>query len=569
MKDTIGITERYTGVIVVICLVACGIAGYWSFVLYHKQQALQTKIALLEIRQEEAAHYSPSRSVEQPLATQVNIESSVVWRRVQENVQDTVVQIFSQIAEADLFQPYKTPSQYSATGSGFFINEEGELVTNAHVVDQARSVWVQIPSLGKRIIEVDVVGVSPERDLALLRVTEEDRAFIQKTLGKVPFLALGDSDSVMRADDVMALGYPLSQQALKSTTGVVSGREHHLIQISAAINPGNSGGPLLDTKGNVVGVNSLKVTEADNVGYAIPINDLVSILPDLRINKLLRKPYLGVLFNNATDYLTDYLGNPQPGGCYVVEVSKGSPLEHAGVKRGDMLYEVNGHRLDIYGEMNVPWSEDKISIVDYVARLKTEQDVHIVVYRNGERKEVTTRLSEATLPAIRRVYPGYEPMDYEVFAGMVVMPLTINHIMAAAARAPGLARYTEMNNQQDPVLLVTHIFPNSTLARTRTITPGSTLNEINGKKVTTLQELREAIQGIRGSQFITLRASDNVARSSDNVFVVLPLDKVLSEERRLASDYKYALSDTVKSLVQGYEASQLLAASSARTAVSA
>ena len=82
--------------------------------------------------------------------------------------------------------------------------------------------------------------------------------------------------------------------------------------------------------------------------------------------KLLRKPFLGVLFNNATDSLTEYLGNPQPGGCYVVEVVPGSTLDKAGIKRGDMIYEINGNRLDIFGEMNVPWAEDKVSLVDYV-----------------------------------------------------------------------------------------------------------------------------------------------------------------------------------------------------------
>ena len=98
------------------------------------------------------------------------LSTNQLWRPVQERVKDTVVQVFAQIAELDLLQPYKTPTQASAIGSGFFINDEGDLITNAHVVDQAKAVWIQIPSLGKRIIDVDVISVSPERDLALLRV---------------------------------------------------------------------------------------------------------------------------------------------------------------------------------------------------------------------------------------------------------------------------------------------------------------------------------------------------------------------------------------------------------------
>ena len=124
---------------------------------------------------------------------------------------------------------------------------------------------------------------------------------IKRVLGSIPFLPLGDSDLIHRSDEVLALGYPLGQQSLKSTTGVISGREQHLIQMSAAINPGNSGGPSLNTKGEVIGINSAGIPAAQNVGYMIPINDLKIVLADLYKVKLLRKPFLGVLFNNATD----------------------------------------------------------------------------------------------------------------------------------------------------------------------------------------------------------------------------------------------------------------------------
>ena len=159
---------------------------------------------------------------------------------------DTVVQVFAQIAELDLMQPYKTPTQYGSRGSGFFINEHGHIITNAHVIDQAHAIWIQIPSLGKRLINVIVVGICPERDIALLRVADEDVDYIRSELGYIPYLVLGDSDKVRRSDEVLALGYPLGQESLKSTTGVISGREKNLIQMSAPINPGSSGGPLLN-----------------------------------------------------------------------------------------------------------------------------------------------------------------------------------------------------------------------------------------------------------------------------------------------------------------------------------
>lgn len=484
-----------------------------------------------------------------------------LWRPVQERVRDTVVQIFTQIAAVDLLQPYKTPTQRAAYGSGFFINEQGDLITNAHVVSQAKAVWIQIPSLGKRIIDVNVIGMSPERDLALLRVTDEGLEMIRKELGGVPHLPLGDSDLLRRSDEVLALGYPLGQHALKSTTGVISGREQHLIQMSAPINPGSSGGPLLNIKGEVVGINSSGITEAQNVGYAIPINMLKRILPDLYKVKILRKPFLGVLFNNGSTALTEFLGNPLPGGCYVVEIVKDSTLDRAGVERGDMIYEINGYTVDIFGEMSVPWSEDKISITEYPGRLTIGQEINLVVYRKGERKEFSITFSAAERPAIRRVYPGYEPIDYEVFGGMVVMELTVNHVRVLSDHASGLAKYAEIKHQSEPVLIITHIFPDSQLYRSRTLSLGTTLNEVNGMKVNTLDDYRNALRQGATGKYLTLLASDNITRASDNVFVVLPMEKIIEDETRFSQDYKYPLSDTAKEVMRIAGAEKSLAGS--------
>lgn len=478
------------------------------------------------------------------------VTKNEIWRPIQEKVKDTVVQVFSQVLEFNFLEPYKTPNQYSCTGTAFFINDKGDLITNAHVVNQAETIWIQIPSLGKQIIDVEVVSVSPERDLALLRVKPESLEVITKTLGGVPYLTFGDSDAVKRSDEVLALGYPLGQQSLKSTSGVISGREGQFIQMSAPINPGNSGGPLLNTSGLVVGINSANVPDAQNVGYIIPINDLKNILSDMYTMKLLRKPFLGVLFNNATESLTELLGNPEPGGCYVVEVVDKSTLALAGVQRGDMLYEINGLPIDRYGEMTVPWSEDKISLIDYVSRLSVGEQISLVVYRKGERKELSAQFSQAELPAIRKFYPGYEEIDYEVAAGMVVMPLTLNHIAGLGKNVSGLMKFAELKHQTEPALIVTHIFPSSQLYRARSIAIGSTINEINGIPVHTLAEFRQALESPVDGKFLTIKATDNVARASDNVFVALPYKKLLDEELMLAQTYHYKLSNTMQALLK-------------------
>ncbi len=542
----------YTGML--LCMLSL---GFGMFMIIKRQQHMEdmwlamhdeyTQLAL-----DQAIDARSSAVVERVVSTMQ------LWRPVQEQAKDTVVQVFSQVAEIDLLQPYKTPGQGTATGSGFFINEQGDLITNAHVVDQATTIWIQIPSLGKRVIDVEVIGVSPDRDLALLRVKKEGLELIRHELGGVPFLALGDSDIIRRSNEVMALGYPLGQQSLKSTTGVVSGRERNWIQISAAINPGNSGGPLINNEGQVIGINNANVPAAQNVGYAIPVNDLKIVLPDLYKTKILRKPFLGIVFNNATESLTEYLNNPLPGGAYVVEVVKGSTLDKAGIKRGDMIYEIDNHKLDIYGEMSVPWSEDKISLIDYVSRLSIGQKLNFVVYRSGKRKEFTATFSQTELPSVHEVFPGYEKIDYEVFAGMVVQQLSLNLLQRLGSNAPGLAKYMEMKNRTEPVLIITHIFPSSHLYRSRGIMPGSTIHEVNGRKVSTLDEYRKALKESAKNKFMIMRFSDNVARRSDNVIVALPWYKLIKQEPELAQTYKYPLTTTGQEIVQAAHANNAL-----------
>lgn len=494
--------------------------------------------------QEELRHMLAGQEEKKQIRTEV-VErvatNSNTWSNLQTKVKDTVVQIFSQGAAVDILQPYKTPSQFQATGSGFFINDQGEIITNAHVIDQSRAAWIQVPSLGKRQINVKVVGVSPERDIALLKVDEDELLILKESLGgKIPYLSLGNSDDIKRADEIMTLGYPLGQQGLKSTVGVVSGWEAHLIQIDAPINPGNSGGPSVNRYGKVVGINTLYAPDAQNVGYIIPINELKIILDDLRKVRLLRKPFLGILFENADEYLTRYLNNPEPGGLYVVDVYHNSPLHRAGVQKGDMMYEINGHKLDVYGEL--VWNEDKISIVDYVSQLKLGQDVHLVVYRKGKRHDYKFKFDQSELLPVTKIYPGYEKIEYEIVAGMVIQPLTINHLPMLVNVAPSLAKYTEMRYQMEPALIITHIFNDSQAHRSRSLMPGAIVKEINGESVKTIDDLRHALfKGIKSDNF--------TVETADGVFVVCSFKKVLQDDQRLAQDYFFPLSHTMKTLL--------------------
>jgi len=464
--------------------------------------------------------------------------SGAYWEHLQTQIQDTVVQVFTQIMEINWIEPYRVPQMGMSTGSGFFIDDQGHFVTNAHVVDQASSVYIQIPTFGKHQFEVKIIGVMPEKDLALLQVGQDCIDMLISVHGKVPFLQLGDSDTVKRSAEVMALGYPLGQQSLKSTTGVISGHELGMIQMSAAINPGSSGGALLNMRGQVIGINRAGVTSAQNVGYMIPINDLKIYLEDLKKGGLIRKPYLGIYQAPSSEELVRCLGNPMPGGVYIADVLPDSPL-FSQIQPGDMIYEINGHRIDMYGEMSVPWSEDKISVGEYVGRLRVGQKVTLVVYRNGARKDLECNFERRKLAPIRQIFPMYEPIDYEIFGGLVVMELTLNHLPILTMMSPGLTKFAEHANQDKPILVITKVLPESLAFRSRSPLTATILKKVNDREVHSLQELREAI-----AQSKDLVKIEN----GDHVIVAFDTQKMLAVESKLAMMHGYQITSGVKSL---------------------
>jgi serine protease Do len=470
------------------------------------------------------------------------------WLHVENAAQNTVVQIFAQVGKFNWTEPYKVEAQYESRGTGFFINDQGYLVTNAHVINEAKTVWINIPALGRETVRVEVVGFCPDRDLALLRITPQDLERVRAILGKVPFLMLGESDTVQRTHKVLVLGYPLGQHSMKSTTGVISGREAidsiSYLQITAPINPGSSGGPLISTEGAVIGIAVAVDAEAYNVGYAIPINELKTILNELVENKLTRKAILGGQFHNTTDDHARFLGNPTPAGLYVHKVFKNSLFEKAGVIPGDMIYELAGCALDSHGEVIVPWSVEKIALFDLISRLVVGQMVNMVFYRAGVKKEVLFKFEQMPLYPIRTKYPDYEDVDREVIGGMVIMELTHNHIPYLAEISPDLLNYRKIENMYEPVIVISHILPSSYAQQLRCFVPGDIIDTINGIPVTTVAALRQVVLELAKTPFLSVK-------TKGQVLGVFPLKEMLADEKRLAHDFVYSLSPFVAQLLLG------------------
>ncbi len=468
-----------------------------------------------------------------------NEKLSTVWKNVQKKVQDTVVQVFVETTPFNWAEPFKSPDQDKAYGSGFFIDQEGHIVSNFHVVEDAVRVKIQIPSFGKQQFDCTIIGVSPERDISLLKLTQPSYKKIVKRLKKIPYLQFGDSDKILRTEKIMALGYPLGQEKLKSTQGIVSGRENlggeSFVQITAALNPGNSGGPSTNANGEVIGINTARISSAQNIGYIIPINDVKNVINDIHKITLLRKPLFGCMFNYGNAAMVSYLGNPNPeeGGLYIARVFKSMLFDKAGIKEGDMIYSINGMRLDLYGETNVSWSEDKVPLSSLLNRFEIGQTIKIELYRQGVHLEKEFIFNLVDPLPVRTMYPDFEPIDYEIFGGMVFMGLSMNHVALFDDDNPRLARFYQQKNQYKPYIILTHIFMGTYAHEARVLEPGDLIKEVNGRPVSTLEELRSAI--LESDEYVTMK-------TEEKRFIVLDLKRVLDEEEQTAQRYFYKSS---------------------------
>lgn len=482
-----------------------------------------------------------------------NVSPSLSWEAVQKKTQNAVVQIINHSLSFNWSEPYRAPEESGSRGSGFFINPQGYIVTNYHVVRDGAHIAIKIPFFGQREFPVELIGASPDRDIALLRPTLDSLKKILAGLGSINYILMGDSDSLRRGQEILAVGFPLGQSSLKTTHGMISGRERlssvsqSCFQISAPINPGSSGGPALDRAGNAIGVSFAGISNAQNVGYIIPINEVAQAVKCLFNTKLLRKPLMGGIVETGSDALSSYFKNPLHAGIYLLYVLPGSHLDRMGIQPGDVLYEMNGFLVDYYGDITVPWSEDKVPVWDLLNRAQEGDRIDVVYYRNGERKEATATLDTSFILPIREIFPDLESLRNEaesvVIGGLVVMELKLNHVELFGNSREELKKFLKAENQCEPQLIVSHVQPTSLAHLAHYAAAGDIIEKVNGQKVRTLKEFKEAVLKTRETQFLSVIFQD---RST----IVLNRAEIVEDEDRLCAIFGHEKSDLVTALAQ-------------------
>lgn len=355
--------------------------------------------------------------------------------------------------------PDKEMKQQSL-GSGFIINKDGYIITNNHVVDDAEEIKVKLSDGAEH--KAKVVGRDSKTDLALLKISTP--------FENLPVLALGDSNKIRVGDWVMAVGNPFGleqtvTQGIISATGRVigAGPYDNFLQTDAPINPGNSGGPLVNLKGEVIGINSAINPAGQGIGFAIPSALAKSVTTQLKEKGKVVRGWIGVTIQTVTPELAKSFGMKEAKGALVGDVAKNGPAEKGGIKTGDIIISFDGR--DIKTSKDLPL---------LVAETPIGKTVDAVVMRDNKEVHVSIKLEELTEEKL--VSQSSTPVQS---FGMKVENLT-----------PQLRQQFKIEEKSG--IVVVNVEPGS-FADDSGIQPGDIIKEVNRKAVSNLTDFNAAL----------------------------------------------------------------------------
>ncbi|MDT5261645.1 MAG: serine protease Do [Acidobacteriota bacterium] len=394
-------------------------------------------------------------------------------------------------------QPPRETRQH-ALGSGVVISADGYIVTNHHVVDGAEQITVDFTD--RRSFPAKLVGTDQPSDLAVLKIDAKD----------LPVLTLGDSDKVRVGDIVLAVGNPLGVgqtvtagiiSAKGRRTGLSDGSFEDFLQTDAPINQGNSGGALVNTSGDLVGINSQILSPSGGnigIGFAIPSNMTRTVTEQLISKGKVRRGQLGVFVQAVTEEIAQSLGLKEAKGVIIGSVQKGSAAEKAGLKQGDVITAFNGNAVGDANELR-----------NLVAATQPGTDAELTILRDGREQQVKVTLGELTASASAGREEGGEGEGGEQSEGgklgITLTPLTPE--LASRLRLP----------EDKQGLVITGVDPSGPAAEAG-MQQGDLIEQANRQPVKSIEDLRAAIQnagerpllllitrGNQGSLFVTVR----------------------------------------------------------------
>ena len=372
-------------------------------------------------------------------------------------MQDFFEKFFGQDQQRDFKQ--------RSLGSGFVIDKDGFIVTNNHVVEGADQIKVIFAN--EKEFDAEVVGRDPNTDLALIRI---------KSTEQLPIITLGDSDTLKVGEWVVAIGSPFGLERTV-TAGIVSakgrvigsGPYDDFIQTDASINPGNSGGPLINMKGEVVGINTAIIASGAGIGFAIPINLARGIIEQLKDSGEVTRGWLGVAIQDLSSELAEYYGLKDRTGVLVTDVFPGDPADRAGIKAQDIILEVDGKPVKTTRDLT-----------GLVAGLKVGGSNNIVVFRDGKEKTFRVRITKRDDD---KVASRRTQNDSEDELGIRVENIT-----------PEMKR--QFNISEAVGVIVSGVKPGGTGAQAGVMV-GDIIKEVNHTSIKTVSDYRDSLKLVK------------------------------------------------------------------------
>jgi serine protease Do len=372
-------------------------------------------------------------------------------------------------------------------GSGFIIDHEGHVLTNNHVVEKADDINVTLAS-GEEY-RAKVIGRDRSTDIALIKIDDED---------DLPVAKLGDSDLLEVGEWVMAIGNPFGLKHTV-TVGVVSAKGRTIgagpyddfIQTDASINPGNSGGPLINIKGEVVGINTAIIASGQGIGFAIPINKAKEIVDQLKETGHVTRGWMGVQIQPLTEELAESFGLEEAVGALVAGVIEGDPADKAGILRGDIIIEFDGKKI-----------ESDRDLVNIVGSTPVDKEVKIKLIREG--KEVVVDLKVSL-----RAEPGEEMIARET--GEEKLGITVQDITKELADSMGL--------ESTDGVLVSDVNVGGA-ADDGGVRRGDVILELDRQPVTDTEKFQEIVSGLEEGQVVLVL----VHRNNATTFLTMKLE---------------------------------------------
>jgi serine protease Do len=383
--------------------------------------------------------------------------------------------------QADPGPRFDPESPRRGEGSGFIIDPEGHILTNYHVIDRAERITVKLAD--GRTLRAHVVGSDPDTDIALIKVNGQ---------AGLPVAPLGDSSTLRRGEWVVAIGDPLGYEH-SVTVGVVSyiGRKlfdaslDSYIQTDAAINFGNSGGPLINTRGEVIGINAAISARGSNIGFAVPISLASSILPQLRERGRVSRGYIGVALREIDSDLQGSLKLPFRRGALVQDVTAGSPGERAGLRPYDVILALDGKAQENDGQL-----------IRDIASHAPGTAVKLRVLRDGREEDVMVKLAERPSRDRAQAQADAPPVERRRIDSDSALGLTVRDLdrqTAVRLDLPAAMRG----------VLITRVEPLSA-AFDGGISRGAILLEVNRRRVESADDYRRMTRATSPGEIVTL-----------------------------------------------------------------